>query len=148
MFAVSDLAAHLVGGLAGGLGILALAQVVMGAAEQGGEPSGDDQQFAVLVEGDPAGQKPGHLSEALWCAVAQRRGGNNRVGAAQQIDGLGEGFESAGSDVGGLELLGEFHRAVQLGLGPQRINWHNVCLDEAAIATASLCGRKAEIFGL
>ncbi|WP_433348399.1 hypothetical protein ACQP25_33670 [Microtetraspora malaysiensis] len=52
-FAVSDLAGNLERGLSGGLGRFALAQVVMHAPQERGQPSRDDQEFSVLVECDP-----------------------------------------------------------------------------------------------
>jgi len=56
--AVPGLQACLVGGLPGGFGLFALAQVVVHAAEQQGQPSGRDQQLAMLGQGESAAEQP------------------------------------------------------------------------------------------
>jgi hypothetical protein len=48
------LQACLVGGLPGGLGWLALAEVVVDAAEQQRQPADGDEQLAVLGQGQPS----------------------------------------------------------------------------------------------
>ena len=52
--AVPGLQACLVGGLPGGLGLLALTEVVVDAAEQQREPADGDQQLPVLGQGEPS----------------------------------------------------------------------------------------------
>ena len=52
--AVPGLQACLVGGLPGGLGLLAFAEVIVDAAEQQREPPDGDQQFPVLGQGQPS----------------------------------------------------------------------------------------------
>ena len=69
--AVSGLQACLVGGLPGGLGLLALAEVLVDAAEQECQPADGDQQLAVLGEGEPPVQQPGDVAEPLLGACAQ-----------------------------------------------------------------------------
>ncbi|MFF0572453.1 hypothetical protein [Streptosporangium saharense] len=132
---MADLTTHLIGSTAGGLGLLPLAQVVVDASEQRGQPAGNDQEFAVLVEGDPAAEEAVDLGEAFLGAVAQSGGGDHGVGAAQQVHGFGQGFQGSGANVGGLELLGQFHGAVQVGFGPKGVHGrHDGGLDETALA--------------
>ncbi len=72
------------------------------------------------------------LGKTLLRTIPQRACGHDGIGATQQVDGLGESLQRSGSDVGCLELLGEFHGPVQVGLGPQRVHRHHVSFDEAA----------------
>lgn len=144
---MSDLAAHLVGGAAGGLGLLSLSQVVVNAPEQGCQPSGDDEEFAVLGEGDPSAEQAVYLGEALLGPVAQHGGRNDRIGAAEEIGGFGECFERAGSGVGRLEFLGELHGPVQIGLGPQRVYGNDAGgLDE--LADSASVRTESQVFRL
>jgi hypothetical protein len=53
-FTVPDLVAHLISGAAGGLCLFTFSQVVVNAPEQGRQPSGDDEEFPMLGEGDPS----------------------------------------------------------------------------------------------
>jgi hypothetical protein len=64
------LQACLVGGLPRGLGLLALAEVVVDAAEQQREPADGDEQLAMLGQGEPPVQQPGDVVEPLRPGVS------------------------------------------------------------------------------
>jgi hypothetical protein len=78
--AAAGLVAYLVGGLPGGLGGLAFAEVEVQAAEQQPQPASGHQQVAVLPQGEPSAQElvlTGPLPE-LSEPNQKRRSGSSR----------------------------------------------------------------------
>jgi hypothetical protein len=57
--------------LPGGFGLLALAEVVLHAAEQQRQPPGRNKKFAVLGQGEPPAEQPGDVAEPLLGPDAQ-----------------------------------------------------------------------------
>ena len=130
---VAGLAAHLARGLAGGLGVFRLAEVVVDAAEQRGQPSGLHHQLAVLGQAQPLAQQLDDLAEAPAGALAEHRAGGRRVGPAQQVDRLGDALDRARAEVGrggqpgqlervdGHRLAAQHHLARGGGLGGEQV---------------------------
>ncbi len=62
-----------IGRLPGCFGLLSFAKVVVQAPEQQRQPSGGDEQFAVLVQGAPPADKPSDVTETLLGTCPQFR---------------------------------------------------------------------------
>jgi hypothetical protein len=97
--AAAGLLAYLAGGLPGGLGGLAFAQVEVQAAEQQPQPASGHQQIAVLPQGEPPAQELGQVLQPLPGPGAQFFGRCARVSPAQQVGRLLERFGGAFPDV-------------------------------------------------
>ena len=127
---VPGLQACLVRGLPGGLGLLPLAEVVVHAAEQQRQPADGDQQLAVLGQGEPPVQQPGHVAEPLLGARPQLGGGGAGVGAAQQLGRLLERVERPLAEVGDGDHARQVQGVDELGLAAERFGrvdagrWH------------------------